>query len=121
MNFSYILQTKDLCIMIFFGFVIGIIYTLINIPNLIKKILTVRIICDILFSLLFTLVFLLLINLINNGELRMFLLFGYCLGFLIERITLGKTFAKCFQNMYTLIVKWLKIFSKSKIGRYIFK
>ena len=43
------------------------------------------------------------------------------IGFILERITLGKIFAKGYKNIYTNIVKLLKMFNNSKIGRIIFK
>lgn len=121
MKLSYTLQLKDLCILMFFGFFVGILYSLINIPTRIKKNLLLQIIIDILFSILCSFIFLILINIINQGELRFFLLIGYVLGFIIERITLGKLFAKGYQNMYNLIVKVIKKLYHSRIGRIIFK
>ena len=37
MKISYVLQLKDLSIMLLFGFLLGIIYGILNIPNTIKK------------------------------------------------------------------------------------
>lgn len=121
MKLSYILQLKDLCIVLFFGFIIGIIYGLLNIPTNIKKNLPLQIILDLIFSIIYTIIFLILINIINQGELRLFLFIGYLLGFILERITLGKLFAKGYKNMYNLIVKLIKKLYQSKIGRIIFK
>lgn len=121
MKLSYILQIKDLCIMLFFGFLVGILYGILNIPNRIKKKLIYQIFSDIIFSVIFSGAFIILINLLNNGELRTFLLAGYSLGLLIERITLGKIFAKGYKNVYTLIIKAIKYLGNSKFGRMIFK
>lgn len=121
MKLSYILQLKDLCIMLFFGFIIGIIYGIINIPNNIKKMIVVQIISDILFTILFFGIFIILTNIINQGEVRLFLCLGYGLGFILERISLGKIFAKSYKSVYTLIIKGIKSLYKSKIARIIFK
>lgn len=121
MKISYILQMKELCIILFFGFIIGILYEIINLSNNIKKILIVQIICDIIFCTIFTAVFIFLVNVLNQGEMRLFLLIGYLLGFSIERITLRKLFAKSFKYVYTFIVKSLKSLYNSKFGRIIFK
>lgn len=121
MKISYILQLKELCILMFFGFILGIFYSIINLPITIKKNTPTQIFIDILFSFIFLSLFLLLVNLINDGEFRIFLCTAYIIGFLIERIMLGKLFAKIFKNMYTFTIRCLKSFIKSKIGRIIFK
>lgn len=121
MNLSYILQTKELCVIMFFGFILGIIYEIINIPQIMKAKKILKIVCDAIFSLIFTISFILLINIINSGKIRLFLLAGYILGFIIEKTFLRKTFAKIIKSMYTLIVKWLNILYKSKFGRFILK
>jgi hypothetical protein len=121
MKISYILQIKDLCIVLVFGFIIGILYNISNSHNNIKKILAIQIISDIVFTLIFSGTFLLLINILNQGEIRLFLLCGYLLGFSIEKITLGKLFAKSFKCVYNLIIKGLKSLYKSRLGRIIFK
>jgi len=55
------------------------------------------------------------------GQFRMFLLIGYLLGFYLERITLGKLFAKGYKKLYNFIVKVLKKFAQSKIGKVLLK
>lgn len=121
MKISYVLQLKDLSIMLLFGFLLGIIYGLLNIPNTIKKKLFIQIISDIIFSLTSIFIYIVLINKVNMGESRLFLILGYVLGFTIERISLGKLFAKGYKRVYTSIVKLLNQFYRSKIGRFIFK
>ena len=104
-----------------FGVLLGIIYGILNICNFIKQRLITQILADIIFSLLAIITFIVLINKINMGEIRLFLIIGYILGFLIERITLGKLFAKVYKNVYNYIVKWFKKLNNSKIGRFLFK
>ena len=121
MKISYILQMRELCIILFFGFIMGILYEIINLPNSIKKVLIIQIIIDIIACSILTAAFVLIVNVLNQGEMRLFLLIGYLLGFIIERITLRKLFAKFFKYVYTFIVKGLKSLYNSKFGRIIFK
>jgi len=121
MRISYVLQLKDLSIMFAFGILLGVIYGILNICNFIKQHLFTQIFADIFFSLMAIITFLILINKINMGEIRLFLIIGYILGFIIERITLGKIFAKGYKNVYNYIVKAFKKFNNSKIGRFLFK
>ena len=121
MKISYILQLKDFSIMIIFGFLLGIIYGILNIFNSIKPRLFLQILTDIIFSILASILFIILVNKINMGEIRLFLITGYIIGFILERISLGKLFAKLLKNMYTFIIRCIKSFSKSKFGRMIFK
>jgi len=121
MKISYILQLKDFSIMIIFGFLLGIIYGILNIFNSIKPRLFLQILTDIIFSILASILFIILVNKINMGEIRLFLITGYIIGFILERISLGKLFAKGYKTVYNHIVKLLKKFYISKIGRFIFK
>ena len=121
MKISYIFQLKDFSIMILFGFFLGIFYGILNIPNFIKEKFYIRIIADIIFSIVSIILLLILTNKINLGEHRLYLIIGYVLGFVIERNTLGKLFAKGYKNVYNHFVIILKKFINSKIGRFIFK
>ena len=121
MKISYILQLKDFTYMFIAGIFLGIIYGIINIPNKIKKIQILQVISDILFSIMAIIGVIILINKINYGEIRSFLIIGYIIGFAIERISLGKLFAKGYKSVYNYIVKFSKAFYRSKIGRFLFK
>ena len=121
MKISYVLQIKDLTIMFAFGVLLGIFFGIINIINYIHQRFFTQILADIIFSIVSILLFIILINKINMGEIRLFLLLGYILGFTIERITLGKLFAKGYKNVYNKIIKVAKFFAKSTIGRKLFK
>lgn len=121
MKISYILQLKDFLILFGIGAVLGIFYGLLNIPNNIKERLFLRIINDLVFSILFFGTLFLLIEYINLGKIRIYLCIGYLLGFTIERITLGKLFAKEYKKLYTFSINVLKKFYSSKLGRIIFK
>jgi hypothetical protein len=96
-------------------------YNIINIINKHKKNIIIQIIIDIIFSILTTIVFIYFSNKLNQGEIRSFLTLGYCLGFLLEKISLGKLFAKGYKKLYNLVNKISKKFKKSKLGRIILK
>ena len=121
MKLSYVLQLKDFSIMFGLGVFLGIIYGILNMYSYVKKIFFIQIISDIFFTIIAFCIFIYAINKINLGEFRLFLLIGYLLGFFVERITLGKIFAKGFKYVYTILVNKLKQFTKSKFGRIIFK
>ena len=107
--------------MLLIGGIIGVFYGLFSIPTLITKKVYLRIIIDLLSTISATTIFIIAINYINMGQIRLFLLLGYCLGIIIERITLGKLFAKGYKFVYTNIVKQLKRFANSKLGKVVLK
>jgi hypothetical protein len=121
MKISYILQLKDFCIMFGVGFLVALFYGIINIFPRIKKCLAIQIPIDVCFCIASFITFILMINLINMGEFRFFLLAGFVIGFLLERITLGKLFAKLFKMLYNNIAKLLKKFASSRLGRIVLK
>jgi hypothetical protein len=121
MKISYSLQLKDFCILFLIGFIIGIIYGIINIHKTIKKIYILQIIGDIIFCLTAIIALLASINHINHGEFRLFLIIGYTLGFILERITLGKLFAKGYKCVYTKLINLTRKFVNSKLGKVLFK
>ena len=121
MKISFILQLKDLGLMFGIGILLGIFYGILNIINNIKEFLIVRIVCDIVFTITATLTFIILVQKINFGSIRAYLLVGYVLGFIIERISIGKLFAKGYKRVYNLIIKSSKKLCSSKIGQVIFK
>ncbi|MGN0961179.1 MAG: spore cortex biosynthesis protein YabQ [Christensenellales bacterium] len=121
MKISYILQLKDFSIMLGIGAILGIFYGILNLFSIVKKNIVFQIIVDIIFSATALIIFILFINIINMGEIRLFLLAGYIIGFILERISLGKLFAKGFKKVYNCLVNILGKFAKSKFGRIIFK
>ena len=121
MKISFIFQLKDLGIMFGIGIILGILYGILNIINNIKEYVLIRIFCDIIFTVTATLTFVFLVQKINFGSIRGYLLIGYILGFIVERISIGKLFAKGYKKVYNFIVKGSKKLYSSKIGQVIFK
>jgi hypothetical protein len=121
MKINYILQLKDFGLMLLIGFIIGLIYGLLNIPSKIKTKLLWQILSDFIFTIIAFSALFISINIINLGEFRFFLIIGFIFGFIIERRTIGKLFAKGYLNMYNMLRSLLKKFRNSKFGRFIFK
>ena len=121
MKISFIFQLKDLGIIFGIGIILGIFYGILNIINNIKEYVFIRILCDIIFTVTATITFILLVQKINFGSVRGYLLVGYILGFIVERISIGKLFAKGYKKVYNFVIKSSKKFYHSKIGQVIFR
>ncbi|MBQ7352031.1 MAG: spore cortex biosynthesis protein YabQ [Clostridia bacterium] len=121
MIISNFLQFKDFFLMLGIGILFGIIYDLLStLPNIFQK-LWIRILIDFIFSILYCLGFIILINFINLGEFRWYLIVGYILGTIIEQITLGNLFAKGVKYLYNKLVVCMKKFKSTRIGRFLLK
>lgn len=121
MKISYVLQLKDFSIMLGIGFLIGIFYGILNIFTIVKKNIILQIISDLIFTITSSIIFILSINIINMGQFRLFLIIGYILGAVLERVTLGKLFAICYKKVYTSLTNIKNKFVNSKLGRMILK
>ncbi len=121
MKISYILQLKDFLILLFFGFIFGMCYGILSAINLPHKKLILKNILDFLLCASGVVLFIILILYVNLGKFRLFLLLGYVLGIVLERITLGKLFAKGYIWVYNKLIASAKKFAKSKVGQVIFK
>jgi len=121
MKLSYIFQLEKFITMFFIGFSVGIMYGILKNTINIKKNIVIQTIIDTLITISAAIILIILINIINMGEIRLYLLISYFLGILIERITFGKLFAKGFKFVYTKIVSMAKIIANSKFGRFLFK
>lgn len=121
MKISFVLQMKDLMLILGIGVLLGIFYGVINIFNNIHENIFTRIFCDIIFMIVATLTYIIVVEKINFGSIRLYLFLGYILGFAIERISLGKLFAKGYKSVYNKLKLMAKVFASSKIGKIIFK
>lgn len=103
------------------GFAFGM---LIGIFNLIKTFFQNKIVLfvlDLLTCLIFTICFVYLVNKLNWGEIRLYLIIAQLLGVFIERISLGKLFAKIYLKMYNKSKVLKNSFLKSKMGKFLSK
>lgn len=121
MKISYILQLKDFGVMLLIGIIIGALYGILSIITTIKRKLVFQIIIDLISTIVATFTLIIMINYINMGQFRVFLVLGYTLGIIIERITIGKLFAKGYKFMYNNIVKSFRKFANSKFGKVVLK
>ncbi len=121
MKISYILQLKDFGIMLTIGFLLGCIYGVLNICCRIRYRFAIQLVTDLLFSLLAVIGFVISVNIVNMGQIRVFLCIAYLFGFALERITLGKLFAKGYVSVYNTITNMSKKFANSRFGRVLFK
>lgn len=121
MKLSYILNLRDFAIVFLIGFILGIFYGILSAIICSQKSVIIKNILDFLFTILSLTIFLTLILYINLGEFRLFLLVGYVLGIILERRTLGKIFAKGYNWVYNKLIAGARKFTKSKVGRFIFK
>ena len=121
MSTHYIFQLKEFFIFFLLGFIIGIFYGVINLFNKTKPHIIKQILLDSIFTIAFTLFFLFANIKINSFNIRFFLIFAYFLGFVIERISLGKLFAKIVKFMYNILKNLFNKFKRTKVGEFIFK
>lgn len=121
MKTSYILDLKSLFIMLICGFAITAVCGLIFHFPVIKRHLALKNLSNFLQTILVFATFMFSILYINLGEFRLFLLIGYAFGIILERITLGKLFAKGYVWVYNKLEIFYKRFKSSKLGGIIFK
>lgn len=112
-----ILFLKFLIFGLIFGCFIGIL-------KLFKILLNNKIInhlLDFIPCVIFICLYVLLISKLNFGVSRLYLLFSTILGIVVERISLGKLFAKLYLKLYNNM-KLVKLkFTKTKLGKILFK
>ncbi len=121
MKISYVLQMREFLIMLSCGIVLGIIYGLLKALCRITKNKIVEIITNAILTAIGTIFFIFMVNVINLGEIRAFLIIAYTLGIILERITLGKIFAKGYKSVYNILVRIIGKFKNSNIGKVILK
>ena len=86
---------------------------------LFKKNKVIQFIADIITCLLFTFIFIFLINKLNMGKTRLYLLFAQLIGIFIEKITIGKVFAKLYKWLYNKGNLIKNKFLQTKFGKFI--
>lgn len=122
MLFETLLQDQIFFCTIYFGIICGIFLTVKNIiDNVFKKNKYVLIITDIIISIIFTALFLICINVFNYGQFRLFEVFGFMLGVIIEQISLNKIVEKFLKIIYNIFIKVFYKLKKTKIFQKIIK
>lgn len=115
-------EYKVFFLVLLFGLLSGVVYGIFNMIVLsFKKNIIIKNISDGIFMLIFASIFFYCLNAYNFGTFRVYLLITYIIGFIIERKTIGKLFAKLFLLVYNYNIKLIKKFKKSKAGAFLFK
>ncbi len=115
------IQSNLFLVFLVIGFVVAILWELILfINNPIKNIIIKQII-EVPFAIVFVFLFFAMLINFNYGEFRMFLLVAYIFGFVIERKTLGKLFAKLNYWLYNKFIKVKNYLKQTKIGKRVLK
>lgn len=107
--------------MVLAGVILGAIYGIVSFLARHKTHLIFKILVDCILTIATFCTFIFGILYINLGEFRLFLLIGYALGLILERLTLGKIFAKGYIWVYNKLEILCKRFKSSKFGGIIFK
>lgn len=105
---------------IYFGLLAGISK---DISNFIKKPIKSKIlknIIDVITVIVFSLLFILCINVVNFGEIRLYLLVVFLLGYVLERISLGNLVDFILDKVYNLFKVFISKVSKLKFVKRMF-
>lgn len=105
---------------IYFGLLAGISK---DISNFIKKPINSKIlknIIDVITVIVFSLLFILCINVVNFGEIRLYLLVVFLLGYVLERISLGNLVDFILDKVYNLFKVFISKISKLKFVKRMF-
>lgn len=121
MKLSYVLQMRDFTILLIAGFILGIIFSVLSAPSFTRTKLPIKIPMDLIFTLIFAIVFIEVVNQVNMGEFRLFLIIAYLSGIILELRTLGKLFAKGNKWVYNRLINLCKHIKESRLGKVIFK
>ncbi len=112
---------RDFAVLLLAGYIVGLIFSLMTSSQFIRNKLAIKIPLDIIFMLFFAIVFTYLVNYINMGEFRLFLLIAYLVGIGLDILIMDKLFAKGHKWVYNRLVILYKNIKKSRFGKVIFK
>jgi hypothetical protein len=101
---------------IYFGVLGGVLYELKAIIAKPFKKRAINIILDVVFCFLLALIFLLTVHFTNYGEIRLYILLSFFLGFILERISIARVLAKVFYFLYNVFVRLIK---KIKLPKFL--
>ena len=111
-NLSY---NMCFCTMLYLGILIGVLYEItVFISKIVKSNIVFRQIFDGIVVFVAGLVFIVAINMLGNGQFRLFFVIGYLLGFWLERTSIGFLVAKICEFVYNKGIKVLKAIRRKK-------
>lgn len=102
--------------MLYFGIMSGVFYQVKQTVFKPFKAKWVQIAADILFCITLALLFLIGINFVNYGEIRLFLIISFILGFYLTQISIKQVVASSLNFVYNFIItmaKKIKLFKKA--------
>lgn len=106
---------------LYFGLILGIFFDFCKFNvKLFKNKFIIQLIFDIIFSICAVIIFFYCLNIVNFGEFRIFVLFSFILGFIIEQKNLGFLVDFVFQKIYNFLRKIFEKLSKTKFIKRIF-
>ncbi len=114
-------QYKLFMIFFAYGLLVGIICGLMQLTNTMVKGKVIRFVLDLTITLGAGALFWVLTTHYNSGEIRIFLVIAFVLGIMLERISVGKIFAKWYKLLYNVVKTWLTKFKNSKLGKRLFR
>ena len=110
MKLSYVLQMRDFAILFLAGLAVSVVFSLLTSSQFIRNKIAIKIPMDFIFMLIFAFVFIYLVNYINMGEFRLFLLIAYLIGIAFDLLIMDKLFAKGHKWVYNrLVILYKKI------------
>lgn len=113
---------KIVLIFILLGLLLGAISGLLKCVLIVLKNNRIAvIITDFIFCLIAGAMFIYASSIYNFGIIRWYLCAFFALGYIIERKTIGKLFAKLFLILYNWLSKRLNLLKSSRVGKIIFK
>lgn len=116
------IQAKLFFIFLLLGVVLGIVWGILNfIKLLFNNNIVISQVLEAHFAVLNVLGFFVAQINFNFGQFRFFMLVAWILGFLIERKTLGKIFAKVYYWLYNNLRNGLKKLGKTKVIKRVLK
>lgn len=114
-------QIKLFAIFFAIGIAVGIVFGICKLINVFVRSKILQFVTDLMATLFGGIVYLILINKLNMGIMRLYLIVAFVLGIVLERLTLGKIFAKLYKKLYNVLEKLNTNFKQTKVGKFIFK
>ncbi len=116
------IQAKLFFIFLAFGILLGVIWGILNfIKLLLKNNIVVSQILEAHFAVVNVFGFFIALINFNFGEFRFYLLVAYVVGFILERKTLGKLFAKVYYWLYNKLKSGAIRLKKTKLVKRVLK
>lgn len=103
---------------IYFGILGGVLYELKAIIAKPFKTKAINIVLDVVFCFLLSLIFLFTVHFTNYGEIRLFILLSFFLGFMLQRISIARVLAKVFYFLYNVFARLIKKVKLPKILKF---